>query len=211
MTGVWAQAVVAAVAGQARPEGAVQDLTVEPGRVSGRVAGCEAALTAALVPPRIWTAMSRYARNKGALESAVAGLIQSAHLAQLMHEDWGEPLVPDPGAIGHSCTCDGARGCEHVAALASAFAAEIDRDPGALLRWRGCVESAVTEIPGEDELPRLILEGDPWRGGALPEPRPAQPLLVGSMLKRLGPSGIRVGDEDLADVLERAYRAFAAR
>jgi hypothetical protein len=30
------------------------------------------------------------------------------------------------------------------------------------------------------------------------------------MLKRLGPSGIAVGDEDLAQVLERAYEAFAA-
>jgi hypothetical protein len=29
------------------------------------------------------------------------------------------------------------------------------------------------------------------------------------VLKRLGPSGIMVGDEDLADVLQAAYEAFA--
>jgi hypothetical protein len=29
------------------------------------------------------------------------------------------------------------------------------------------------------------------------------------VLKRLGPSGLKVGDGDLVDVLERAYAAFA--
>jgi hypothetical protein len=32
----------------------------------------------------------------------------------------------------------------------------------------------------------------------------------GAVLKRLGPSGIAAGDDDLADVLQRAYDAFAA-
>jgi len=32
---------------------------------------------------------------------------------------------------------------------------------------------------------------------------------VGAVLKRLGPSGLRIGTDDLADVLERAYAEFA--
>jgi hypothetical protein len=35
-----------------------------------------------------------------------------------------------------------------------------------------------------------------------------RPLPPGAVLKRLGPSGVRVATVDLAEVLERAYRAF---
>jgi hypothetical protein len=67
------------------------------------------------------------------------------------------------------------------------------------LRWRGCV----------DEPTPQYLQGDPWLGGELPEPTPSRALPVGAVLKRLGPSGIQLGDEDLADVLQPAYEAFA--
>ena len=50
---------------------------------------------------------------------------------------------------------------------------------------------------------------DPWRAGPLPEPRPLRPLPVGAVLKRLGPSGVRLRGGDLADVLQRAYASFA--
>ena len=43
----------------------------------------------------------------------------------------------------------------------------------------------------------------------VPEIGPARPLPVGAVVKRLGRSGIRVGSEDLAVALERAYAAFA--
>jgi hypothetical protein len=36
-----------------------------------------------------------------------------------------------------------------------------------------------------------------------------RPLPVGTVLKRLGPSGVRAGRGDLVDVLERAYVEFA--
>ena len=53
------------------------------------------------------------------------------------------------------------------------------------------------------------MQGDPWVGGELPAPAAPRALPVGAVLKRLGPSGIQIGDEDLADVLQRAYEAFA--
>ncbi|MBA3245756.1 MAG: hypothetical protein H0T61_11365, partial [Actinobacteria bacterium] len=40
--------------------------------------------------------------------------------------------------------------------------------------------------------------------------RPRRPLPPGAVLKRLGPSGLRVGGNDLVDVLQRAYASFAA-
>jgi len=129
-----------------------------------------------------------------------------------MTEDWDEPLVPGSGEIGRSCTCSRGPACEHIAALAYVVADAIDRDPSLLLRWRGCT----TSVDVDDELAaqqparaRSAESGDPWQGGQLPETHPVRPLPVGSVLHRLGPSGIRAGEADLADVLLPAYAAFA--
>ena len=155
MRGVWARAVLVAVAGTARASLEVDSLEVEPGTVTALVGGCVVTLDVAQVPPRIWAAMTSYARGRGALEDAVAGRLQSSHLSQLLADDWDEPLIPHP--IRRSCTCDAGGGCEHVAAAGLALADEIDRDPGALLLWRGCVEAA-----------ELYEPDDPWQGRAVP-------------------------------------------
>lgn len=197
MRGPWARSVLTAIAGDIRPDAHVVELEIAVGRATALVEGCEVTLTVGRVPPRIWAAMVSYARGRGALEDAVEGRMQSSHLEHLLEEDWGEPLVPRPRAIGRSCTCDEHGECGHVAAVALAFADAIDGEPGLLLRWRGC---------GADEVP----SGDPWTGGELPEPAEPRTMPVGAVLKRLGPSGIAVGDEDLADVLLAAYEAFAS-
>jgi len=195
MRGVWARAVLVAVAGDARPGAEVDSLEVEPGTVTALVGGCTVTLDVAQVPPRIWAAMTSYARGRGALEDAVAGRLQSSHLSQLLADDWDEPLIPYP--IRRSCSCDAGGGCEHVAAAGLALADEIDREPGALLLWRGCVKAAELHEPG-----------DPWQGRAVPELDPVRVRPAGVVLQRLGPSGIRVGDEELEEVLLHAYAAF---
>jgi hypothetical protein len=193
-------------------EGEVGPVTVEQGTLAAEVAGHSVAITAKPVPPRIWAAMVRFARGNRPLEEAVAGRAQSVHLEHLMIEDWSEPLVPRPYELGRSCTCGEDR-CKHVAALAFAVADEIDADPSLLLRWRGCVDAP--ESPEEEarvsapEPAADLTDDDPWRAGALPEPRPLRPLPVGAVLKRLGPSGLQLRGEDLADVLQRAYASFA--
>jgi hypothetical protein len=193
-------------------EGEIGPVTVEQGTLAAEVAGHSVAITAKPVPPRIWAAMVRFARGNRPLEDAVAGRAQSVHLEHLMIEDWSEPLVPRPYELGRSCTCGEDR-CEHLAALAFAVADEIDADPSLLLRWRGCVD--VPESPEEEarvsapEPAADLTDDDPWRAGALPEPRPLRPLPVGAVLKRLGPSGLQLRGEDLADVLQRAYASFA--
>ncbi|MGH3004264.1 MAG: hypothetical protein ACRDM1_16630 [Gaiellaceae bacterium] len=200
MRGAWARSILAAVAGDTHPVAQVDSVEVEPGRVTVQVGECTVTLESARVPPRVWTAMTRYARGMGQLESAAAGRAQSAHFDQLMAEDWDEPLVPRPPQIVRWCTCDEEGTCEHVAAAGVAFADEIDRDPAVLLRWRGC--GTAVESPAGP--PR-----DPWLGGRLPELPAARPRPAGTVLKRLGPSGIHVGDGDLVDALEPAYAAFA--
>lgn len=197
MRGVWARRLVAELVPRETSELPVEELEIEPGSVTASVGGCTVTLGVAQVPPRIWAAMTSYARDRGALEDAVAGRLQSSHLEQLMTEDWDEPLFPHP--IRRTCSCDPVGRCEHVAAAVLALADEIDRDPGALLRWRGCIAA-----------PERVETGDPWEGGSLPELEPARARPVGMVLQRLGPSGIRVGDEELEDVLRRAYAVFAA-
>jgi hypothetical protein len=190
--------------------GAVHTVAVARGELSALVAAEDgehsATIAADPVPPRIWTAMVRAARGNGPLEAGVEGRQQSVQLAHLMTVDWEEPLVPAAGAIRRSCTCPVGGACEHVAALAYVVADAVDRDPSLLLRFRGSVEGAeeapCTAAPQEDA-------GDPWRARPLPELGPARSLPVGAVLKRLGPSGIQAGGHDLAEVLQRAYAAFA--
>jgi hypothetical protein len=188
--------------------GSVGELAVEAGVVSARVAECDASIRAEPVPPRIWAALTLAARANPQLGAAVAGRAQSVHLEHVMTLDWERPLVPRARDLTLRCSC-GVRGCEHVAALGYAFAEEIDRDPSALLRWRG-----VDAVEPEDDEPEPAevgssLPADAWQAGPLPAPRPLRPLPVGAVLKRLGPSGLRVGTDDLVDVLERAYAEFA--
>ena len=193
-------------------EGEVGPVDVEQGTLAANVAGHSVSITAKPVPPRIWAAMARYARGNRPLEAAVEGRAQSVHLEHLMTVDWSEPLVPRPYELGRSCTCN-EDPCEHVAALAFAVADEIDADPSLLLRWRGCV--AAPELPDEAAIVSIpeptvdLTDDDPWRAGTFPEPRPLRPLPVGAVLKRLGPSGLQLRGEDLADVLQRAYASFA--
>ena len=190
--------------------GAVHTVRVARGELSAAVSveegECSAAIAAQPVPPRIWTAMVRAARGNPPLEAGVEGRQQSVQLAHLMTADWEEPLVPPTHALRRTCTCDAGGACEHVVALAYVVAEAVDRDPSLLLRFRGCTE-AEDESPAPTERPADV--GDPWQARPLPEIGPPRSLPVGTVLKRLGPSGIHVGGRDLAEVLQRAYAAFA--
>ena len=198
-------------------EGAVGDLVVDVGRLAARVADRhDVSITARPVPPRIWTAMVRFARGNRPLEAAVEGREQSVHLEHLMTVDWSESLVPRAHELGRHCSCESGEVCEHLAALAYAVADSIDADPSVLLRWRGCVAGPADEQATDDAVVPPSVQtlppaaGDPWTGGALPDPKPLRPLPVGAVLKRLGPSKLMLRGEDLAAVLQRAYVSFAA-
>jgi hypothetical protein len=140
--------------------------------------------------------------------AAIEGRAQSVHLEHLMTLDWDRPLVPRKRELVRSCSCHRGGACEHVAALAYAFAEEIDRDPSALLRWRG-VDAIEEEEPEPAAIVVEAVPAEAWEAGSLPELRPLRPLPLGAVLKRLGPSGLKVGGDDLVDVLERAYSEFA--
>ena len=183
----------------------VGELRVAGGELEARVEGCVVTLGAEPVPPRVWTAIARFARGNHRLEAGVEGREQSVHLMHLMEIDWDEPLLPRANRITRACTCDGGGGCAHVAAVAYAVATRIDDDPGMLLRWRG-LDAA--EPPEERPVPTLVPD-EAWRAGPIPAPVPLRPLPVGAVLGRLGASGVDVGGDDVSIVLRRAYEAFA--
>jgi hypothetical protein len=201
--GPWSRSFVAAVAGNAdRPQLAVEALRVDPGEVWAVVEGCEVTLTAHVIPARIWTSMARYAQGMGQLEQAVEGRLQSVHLEHLLQEDWGELLIPRASQIAQTCTCDEPDGCEHVAAVAYAFADAIEQTPRILLRWRGVadVNEAESSAPA-----------DPWQGKELSTLLEARPMPTYAVLKRLGPSELSVGgNDDLANALRVAYETLTA-
>lgn len=194
------EGVSVAVRGRALAE-SVEGLRIEPGLITAQVDGCTVTLTTPTIPPRIWSAMTSYARNRGALERAVRGEVQSDHLEHLMTQDWDEPLIPPAGAIVRVCNCDSGGACVHVAALGYAVAEAIDAEPAVLLRWRGCAAHEDAAQP-----PRATQ--NPWSGSELP----ALPVLgrgrAASVPKRLGSSRIRVGDRDLVEALDEAYAAL---
>jgi hypothetical protein len=198
--------------------GNVQSVTIGSGAVSGVVVGddgreCAVTLTASPVPPRVWAAVAVSARHNERLAAAMEGREQSVHLEHVMRFDWDAPLIPSKDGFGRSCSCDDEGACEHVAALTYVVADLIDGDPSMLLRWRGCdaVEAPEKEPEPEPEYVPTIAPGDgPWQAGPLPATRRLRPLPAGAVLMCLGPSELRVGGGDLADVLRRAYNSFPA-
>jgi hypothetical protein len=200
--GPWSRSFVAAVAGNAdNPELEVTALRINAGEIRAVVEGCEV-MSAHVIPARIWTSMARYAQGMGQLEQAVEGRIQSVHLEHLLQEDWGELLIPRASQIAQACTCDESAGCEHVAAVAYAFADEIERTPRVLLRWRG-----VADVTEEES----ASPADPWQGKELSALTEARPMPRYAVLKRLGPSEMYLGgNEDLANALRIAYEALVS-
>ncbi len=206
--GPWAAAFLKAVGGEDTGLD-VGELTVEEGVLSAEVDGCAVVFAEEIVPQRLWAAMWRFARGNAPLEAAAEGREQSDHLEHLLREDWEVALVPD--RIRHTCSCDGAATCVHVAAAGRAVADAIDADASVLLRWRGCTtERARLPIELEDDDEQELPAAEEWEAGPLPEARPRRPLPAGAVLKRLGHVGVRVGDRDLAEVLQAAYDAFGS-
>ena len=179
--GPWAAGLLRHVrGGAAETSEPVEALRIEPALVTARVGGRAVTLSAPPIPPGIWAAVA----------GSVTPKRQSFELAQLLEHTWVEPLVPaEVVRVGADADAD---------AVLRALAAEVDRDPAALLRWRGYDAESAT---GDEA----------WRGGELPPLPPPARRPPESVPKRFGASGIATPDGDLVEVLVRAYRAFQAR
>jgi uncharacterized Zn finger protein len=196
--------------------GHVHSVSVTEGEITARVIGSAGAdyrvgLAADPVAPRVWSAVIGSPRGRTLFEAAAAGHEQSLQLEHVMTVDWDEPLIPPGRSVRRSCTCpdaDRSGACKHVVALAYVVADAIDDDPSLLLEWRGCGPQAADRERAREEVPAA---GDPWAAGPLPELSEPRALPIGSVLKRLGTSGLVVDGVDLRDALEPAYSAFAGQ
>ena len=149
------------------------------------------------------------------LEEAVEGRAQSVHLEHLMTVDWERAARAARAELGRACTCDDGGLRQHVAALAYVVAdAHRPRSvaAAALARLRAEDESQAADAAAEPEpAARSTFDGDAVARRALcRRPAPLRPLPAGAVLKRLGPSGLQLRNDDLAVVLQRAYASFAA-
>ena len=196
------------MAASSRGGGGVGAVTIAEGSIEGEVASSSGgfytvALEAAPVPPTVWARVVREARGRPEREQGVEGTAQSVHLAHWMETELEQPLVPP--AQGDAPEV-------HVPRRAAVSGLQARR--GARVRRRG------RDRPGSVAAPALPRAASPTR--RVPRARRpvagrtdpcaaarSRPLPPGAVVKRLGRSGIRVGDVDLADALAPAYRAFA--
>jgi uncharacterized Zn finger protein len=136
-----------------------------------------------------------------------------------------------------TCTCpDAANPCKHVAAVYYILAERFDEDPFALFTWRGMArdelleqlrvrraratgkrapaDAASTDAPAAYEPPPLaaLLDGF-WRAGSELAGLHFSPLAAeapDALLRQLGPPPVEVGDQNLVELLSRAYWQLAS-
>jgi uncharacterized Zn finger protein len=136
-----------------------------------------------------------------------------------------------------TCTCpDTANPCKHVAAVYYILAERFDEDPFALFTWRGMTrdelleqlrvrraratgkrapaDAASTDAPPAYEPPPLSALLDRfWRAGPELAALHFSPLAAeapDALLRQLGPSPLEVGDQNLVELLGRAYVQLAS-
>ncbi len=161
------------------------------------------------------------------------------HEIEEVFADCGTPLFPRTAAdLDMRCSCpDWEVPCKHLAAVCYVLAEEFDRDPFAMLAWRGKERGELLaalrqiQVPG----PAAPGPGQPVAGSGIDVPAPAleecldgfwSPGLSPARLRALAtvraaaapdlllrmfpPPAVRVRGKDLADLLAPAYERLAA-
>jgi uncharacterized Zn finger protein len=216
--------------------GQVLELAVRPGEVVASVQGSRAqpysvVLEIDIFPSAQWAKVERVLAEDSALLAEL--------LAGRMPEDiesvfgyCGLTLFPTMREFDTDCSCpDWSNPCKHVAASCYILAERFDTDPFELLAWRGRtrvellrrIEAVRDEVAwaqagdqGEDEsgdLPLAELADAFWTSpGPLPEPLyKVVAAKESTLLDQLGPVGIALGGQDVAELLRPAYVTLTRR
>lgn len=214
--------------------GRVRNLSVEPGELRAVVHGTRrmpysVRVTYPPVPPEDWLRVERAMAHQ-ALFAARLLAGELPHEAVEVFDSCGVALFPDQGSLFRSsCTCpDEVNPCKHVAALFYSFAEALDRNPFLLFRWRGRGEDRLIAdlrtLRAGEEVP------DPEQEAVEREARrerarrstfwnqevdlsaisihPVGAEASDALLRQLGPTGVRIGDEDLVVRLRPLYEAI---
>ena len=223
--------------------GQVLDFELSQGKVTARVQGSRVRpyqVRIGVLP--LTTAQWRRVMQQLASQALFRAKLLAGEMPHEIEEVFGEcgtPLFPRSAAdLDMHCSCpDWGVPCKHLAAVCYVLAEEFDRDPFAMLAWRG---------KGRDELLTALrqIQGAAQRGPARPAGTsraaldvPAPPLAEcldgfwspglsparlralaaapGSaapdlLLRMFPPPPVQVRGKDLADVLAPAYQRLAA-
>ena len=225
--------------------GQVLDFELSQGKVTARVQGSRVRpyqVRIGVLP--LTTAQWRRVMQQLASQALFRAKLLAGEMPHEIEEVFGEcgtPLFPRSAAdLDMHCSCpDWGVPCKHLAAVCYVLAEEFDRDPFAMLAWRG---------KGRDELLTALRQiqgaahGRPGRPAARPAPPaaldvPAPPLeecletfwspglsparlraLAAApgaaapdlLLRMFPPPPVQVRGKDLADVLAPAYQRLAA-
>ena len=214
--------------------GQVLDFALAQGKVTARVQGSRVRpyqVRIGVLP--LTAAQWRRVQDRLASQALFRAKLLAGEMPHEIEEvfaECGTPLFPRSAAdLDMHCSCpDWGVPCKHLAAVCYVLAEEFDRDPFALLAWRGqgrdellaALRQVRPSVPGPGPeaaaavpLPEAAAEFwsaplSPARLRALATaPAPAAPDLV---LRMFPPPPVRVRGQDLAQLLAPAYRALAA-
>jgi uncharacterized Zn finger protein len=214
--------------------GQVLDFKLSQGKVTARVQGSRVRpydVRIGVLP--LTTAQWRRVQERLASQALFRAKLLAGEMPREIEEvfaECGTPLFPRSAAdLDMHCSCpDWGVPCKHLAAVCYVLAEEFDRDPFAMLAWRGRARDDLlaalrTRSQPDTGPPDLDVPAPPlkesletfWSPGLSPArlralssaPGPATPDLL---LRMFPPPPVRVRNEDLAEVLAPAYARLAA-
>jgi uncharacterized Zn finger protein len=218
--------------------GQVLDFELSQGKVTARVQGSRVRpyqVRIGVLP--LTTAQWRRVMKQLASQALFRAKLLAGEMPHEIEEvfsECGTPLFPRSAAdLDMHCSCpDWGVPCKHLAAVCYVLAEEFDRDPFAMLAWRGKgrdeLLTALRQIqgqsgPGQPAPAVLDVPAPPlaecletfWSPGLSPARLRALAAAPGSaapdlLLRMFPPPAVEVRGKDLADVLASAYQRLAA-
>jgi len=218
--------------------GQVLDFALSQGKVTARVQGSRPRpydVRIGVLP--LTTAQWRRVQDQLAGRALFRAKLLAGEMPHEIEEvfaECGTPLFPRAAAdLDMHCSCpDWSVPCKHLAAVCYVLAEEFDRDPFAMLAWRGKARddllAALRRIHGEagnSQPPTALLDVPArpliesletfWAPQLSPARLRALSSSAGSstpdlLLRMFPPPAVRVRGKDLADVLGLAYHRLAA-
>jgi uncharacterized Zn finger protein len=218
--------------------GQVLDFELSQGKVTARVQGSRVRpyqVRIGVLP--LTTAQWRRVMKQLASQALFRAKLLAGEMPHEIEEvfsECGTPLFPrSAGDLDMHCSCpDWGVPCKHLAAVCYVLAEEFDRDPFAMLAWRGKgrdeLLTALRQIqgqsgPGQPAPAVLDVPAPPlaecletfWSPGLSPARLRALAAAPGSaapdlLLRMFPPPAVEVRGKDLADVLASAYQRLAA-
>jgi len=218
--------------------GQVLDFELSQGKVSAQVQGSRVRpyqVRIGVLP--LTKAQWRRVRERLASQALFRAKLlagEMPHEIEDVFAECGTPLFPrSSGDLDMHCSCpDWGVPCKHLAAVCYVLAEEFDRDPFAMLAWRG---------QARDELLAALRELQAQRSGTAPDPAlldtpaaplaesladfwsprlspgrlralsaPAVPSAPDLLLRMFPPPPVPVRGQDLAEILTPAYHRLAA-